>query len=180
MASAEIPRCRGCGDPVPSTSVGRRRLAGSAINNLKVSSVWTGLLHEKLDQVSLSVDTEEASSSGYMCKKCFSSFLSLYDVNHKLLDMKHKLLECMDEAIKHINTVTKVPSSLDTAASFGASSVDPGNSSGDAVAGSPSTSLLGKRQADSSELSVAHKRPRIQYNAPPTTSSSPDVQVRIL
>lgn len=145
------PRCRGCGAPVPPKSSGRRLLAG--VSSSEVLPTWSELIQEKLNELRLSVDVEE-SRSGFVCRKCFRSFQSFGDT-------KRKLLQSLGEALKHMATRPKEQSQQDNSHS----------------------SLLGKRHGQSSteddhaEL-TAPKRPRIQYNVQPTSSSSPDVQVR--
>lgn len=116
MASIEVPRCRGCGSPVPPSSAGRRLLTGSSSS--QVVSTWKNLLHEKLEVLNLSVD-DEVSRSGFMCRKCFRSFQSFSD-------MKNRLLECINEAFKYMNTFPK------------------SNSLQDSDDAAPSVSLLGK------------------------------------
>ena len=71
--------------------------------------------------------------------------------------MKHKLLESIGEAVKYMTTIHKESPEVETEAAV----------------------QLGKRQSHPPpcEPSVAAKRPRTEYNLPPTTSSSPNVQV---
>ena len=149
MAAVEEPRCRGCGTPVPSGSTGRRLLTGLSSNQML--SAWKDLLREKLDTLNVFV-SEEVSKSGYVCRKCFRSFQSFSD-------MKHKLLESIGEAVKYMTTIHKESSEVETE--------------------TEAAVQLGKRQSHPPpcEPSVAAKRPRTEYNLPPTTSSSPNVQV---
>ena len=150
------PRCRGCGAPVPPSASGRRLLAGASSSGVLVA--WENLLHEKLNELKLSVDVE-VFRSGFVCRKCFRSFQSFGDT-------KHKLLQSLGDAVKHMTTYPKESSPQD-----------------DSQAQAPE-SLLGKRQgqcrSEDEEQVTAAKRPRIQYNIPSTstTSSSPNVQVR--
>ena len=151
MATTEIPNCRGCDVPVPTSSSGRRHLDGPS--NIQVTSTWKSLLREKFEVLKLFVEEDEVFLTGFMRKKCFWSFESFDDT-------KNKLLECIHEAIKYISTSPRPTDDNDAA---------------------QSVSLLGKQQTDpcvDTGLSVKRKRSCIQYNLPSTTSSSPDVQVR--
>ena len=151
MATVEIPRCRACGIPVPSSSSGRRLLEGPS-NSLEVS-VWKNLLQEKLEELKLSVNYDELTT-GFMCRRCFDSMKSFHGTKEKLLGRIH-------EAVKYMNTSPKPDDDDNVAAQ--------------------SVSLLGKRQADPNvDVGLVRpKRPHIQYNLPSTTTSSPDVQVKL-
>jgi hypothetical protein len=114
------------------------------------------LLQEKLEELTLSVD-DNVTRTGFVCTKCFRSLESFHERKNKLLGRVH-------EAVKYMSTFPKP--------------VDDNNTA-------QAVSLLGKRQAAADPsvdtgLSVKFKRSRIQYNLPSATTSSPDVQVRLL
>ena len=161
MASIEtqtVPRCRGCGVPMPHSSSGRRLLTG--LSNKGMLIAWKSLLDEKLDELNLAVDGEV---TGYICRKCFRAFQNFNNT-------KFKLMTGISEAVKYINTRLKE---------------DPDDQYVEPAASI--RSVLGKRKdrdpAQTSADLTTQKRPRActQTDFPPQigSSTSPDVQVGI-
>ena len=116
MTNIEVPHCCGCGTPVPPSSSGRCLLAGFSCS--QVLSAWKNLLHEKLNNLNMSVD-DEVSKSGFVCRKCFHSFQSFSE-------MKSKLMDCIEEAVKYMTTFPNKESSLQSTRQLASLGKQPG------------------------------------------------------